>query len=92
MPESVVAATGRAERRRQRRESQASGPQPATVRRVDGRGLFVELDRLGSGRVIGPARYGPAGSPPTGTRCLVLFADAGVAEPWVVAFDGWPAP
>ena len=29
--------------------------------------------------------------PSPGTRCLVVFADRGIASPWVVAFDGWPA-
>lgn len=31
------------------------------------------------------------GFPPGGTRCLVVFTDAGLADPWVTAFDGWPA-
>lgn len=34
--------------------------------------------------------YDP-GDPPPGTRCLLLFAGTGIADPWVVAFDGWPA-
>lgn len=29
--------------------------------------------------------------PPTGTTCLLVFTDAGMADPWIVAFDGWPA-
>lgn len=33
----------------------------------------------------------PEAYPPTGTRCLVLFSDLGAADPWIVAFDGWPA-
>jgi hypothetical protein len=30
-------------------------------------------------------------TPPDGTSCLVLLADSGIARPWVVAFDRWPA-
>jgi len=32
-----------------------------------------------------------AGDPPLRTRCLVQFAGDGVTDPWVVAFDAWPA-
>lgn len=86
---------------------QFDGPQPATVLRVTGGQLFVELDAA-AGLEVGPCfwsrpaahshsdpdgatgTYNPA-DPAAGTRCLVLFAGAGVTDPWVVAFDRWPA-
>jgi hypothetical protein len=30
-------------------------------------------------------------APPVGTRLLVQFAGSGIAQPWAVAWDGWPA-
>lgn len=94
MPEMLIDAAGRAERQRRRRGRQVEGPRTATVRRSDGGRLLVTVDGLGDDRLIGPCRWARpdgAGQPPAGTRCLVLFADAGVGDPWVVAFDGWPA-
>lgn len=87
---------------------QLDGPQPASVRRVTGGLLFVELEAAKDFEV-GPCAWsrplaahshtdpdGETGiySPPdpaAGTRCLLLFAGDGISDPWVVAWDGWPA-
>jgi hypothetical protein len=71
---------------------QFPGPQPAKVVRVAGDQLFVELNGLRGAEF--QARWSRPTStvePPAGTACLVMFADAGVADAWVVAFDRWPA-
>jgi hypothetical protein len=86
---------------------QFTGPQPAKVVRVAGNDLFVELNTLRGAEFsarwsqpLAPHSHsdpdGQTGdytppTPPPGTACLVLFADAGVADAWVVAFDRWPA-
>lgn len=74
---------------------QFAGPQRGQVTRVTGTGeLFVILDALGRDVEFGPCRYDrpPDALPEPETACLVLFSDAGAADPWVVAFDGWPTP
>lgn len=98
---TLSSASVRTERR------QYDGPQPASVLRVTGGKLFVELDAA-HGLEIGPCAWsrplaahshsitgGQTGTydppaPPAGTRCLVLFAGRGIADPWVVAWDGYP--
>lgn len=86
---------------------QFPGPQVAKVVRVTDGTLFVELKALPGAEFaarwsqpLAPHHHSdPDGEtttytpppPPSGTACLVLFADAGVADPWVVQFDGWPA-
>lgn len=85
------------------KQQQFPRPQVATVRKVTGTDLYVEVDGL----VHGPCRWGrpaahshsnPEGgltgmtnlaTPPIGTECLVSFADDGIADPWVIAWDGW---
>lgn len=89
-----------------RRAPQFAGPQPATVLRVDGARLVVSLEAFPEqefactwGRPAehnhsdpdGATGYAGPGDPPAGTRCLVLFAGQGLADPWVTAFAGWPA-
>lgn len=86
---------------------QFAGPQVAKVVREAGGVLYVELKALPGAEFaarwsqpLAPHSHtdpdGPTGTytpppPPVGTACLVLFADAGVADAWVVQFDGWPA-
>lgn len=87
---------------------QFDGPQPATVLKVIGSDLYVELEAV-DGLEVGPCAWSrPAGhfhtnpeggstgtvsasTPPAGTRCLVVFAGAGVTDPWVIGWDGWPS-
>jgi hypothetical protein len=71
---------------------QFAGPQPAKVVRVAGSALYVELKALpGAEFAVRWSRPTSTVEPPAGTACLVMFADAGVADAWVVAFDRWPA-
>lgn len=73
---------------------QFDGPQPATVRRVTGGQLFVALTGAPT-LEIGPVRWAKPtaaiADPAAGTGVLVLFAGTGIADPWAVAWDRWPA-
>lgn len=88
------------------RRRQYEGPQPARVVRASAAGLFVALeatpsvehkaswsrDKAHTHTVSGTtSSTADVGFPPVGTRCLVLFAGAGIADPWVVQFASWPA-
>lgn len=69
---------------------QYDGPQPAKVVRVTGGELWVALESAPT--VEHRCSWaGPRGlsAPPAGARCLVLFAGAGVADPWVTVIAGW---
>lgn len=88
-----------------RRPPQMQGPQPGRVLGPSGSKLLVSLEAFpeqefactwGRGEEHthplspGSTGYSGPGDPPAGTRCLVLFAGQGVADPWVVAFASWP--
>lgn len=86
---------------------QFAGPSPAKVLRVTSGALYVELDavpglEIGPVKWGKPATHthsdpdGATGAnavpnPPAGTRCLILFAGEGIADPWLGAWSGWPA-
>lgn len=85
---------------------QFAGPEPAKVLRVEGAKLVVALESMPAVEVAcswskpaahahtdpdGQTGFSGGANPPAGTRCLVLFAGLGAADPWVVAFSGWPA-
>lgn len=85
---------------------QFQGPQAAKVLGVEGTRLLVALELFPEqtyscswGKPADHRHTDPDGltgfsgtaTPPVGTRCLVLFAGNGVADPWVTAFSGWPA-
>lgn len=82
---------------------QLVGPQAGTVLGVAGGKLLVSLEAFPDQQFIctwgHPADHthtvsagstGAAGGshPATGSRCLVLFVGAGLADPWVVAVNG----
>lgn len=86
------------------RPPQMSGPQAGKVLRISGTKLVVTLDAFPAqefactwGRVLdhqhtdadGPTGYAGGSFPTAGTRCLVLFVGQGLADPWVVAVDGF---
>jgi hypothetical protein len=80
----------------ERQSRQFNGPQVARVHNVDAAGVHFTL-RSRPDELLGPALWqrpqgaaGPLPDPPRGTLCLVVFVGTGIAEPWVIAFSGWP--
>lgn len=74
-------------------------PQRARVTRtVAPSSVYVALDALPDVE-HGPCAWqqppaagtAPRPLPPAGTACLVYFAGDGIADPWLVTFDRWPA-
>lgn len=79
---------------RTRPRQQFRGPQPATVNRLDGADLYVELAALPDVEV-GPCRWSKpdatTAAPAVGTACLVQLVGDGLGDAWVIAWDRWPA-
>lgn len=87
-----------------RRAPQFDGPQAGRVLRVDGTRLVVSLELFPEQEFTctwghpadhrhtlstGNTGYAGGSFPTAGTRCLVLFVGQGLADPWVVAVDGF---
>jgi hypothetical protein len=85
---------------------QLAGPRAGTVIGTQGSKLLVSLEAFPDQQFAcswghagphnhtdpdGATGYSGGTTPPAGTRCLVLFAGNGLADPWVVAFASWPA-
>jgi len=89
-----------------RRKPAFDGPIEAVVHRVDGRGLYVRIQRSGQRYVHGPCRWArptpatPAGDPTHDhgidhdtppVGTPCLVVRSDRRRWWVVAFAGWPA-